>query len=595
MPPLTHQHMQDRIRRVMQARLGYDQLRPGQEAAIQSLLQGRDTLAIMPTGAGKSAIYQVVGLQLSGPVAVISPLIALQRDQLEAIEEHNLGAAASINSHETAGQREEALDDAQQQSVKFLFLAPEQFANDDVLESLRAARPALFVVDEAHCISEWGHDFRPAYLRLGSVIEALGRPLTLALTATAAPPVREEIIERLGMREPRVIVRGFDRPNIWLGVERFRDDHAKLSALTQRASDAEKPGIVYVATRRHAEQVAQGLRDAGMRAAHYHAGMKAAERAETQQRFMDGQNSPDSPDDRESPDGTERQAGEPAGLDIIVATTAFGMGIDKPNVRFVYHYDISDSLDAYYQEIGRAGRDGEPAEAILFYRSADVGLRKFFAGGGQVDLDEIEVVAEAVRAHHEPTNPRELQEETGLSHTKLAAAVGRLEEVGAVTVLANGDVEPTERISRRRELLRAVREAVGQQEDFQQFQRSRIAMMQGYAETLACRRSYLLNYFGEEFSGPCEACDNDLDDSEDGAEASGEISAGACAHTDEHASGPFPLSSRVAHARWGAGSVMRYEDDTIYVLFDSVGYKTLALELVTEQGLLRPISENEDA
>jgi ATP-dependent DNA helicase RecQ len=552
----------------MRSRLGYDSLRPGQEAAIQSLLEGRDTLAIMPTGAGKSAIYQMVGVQLPGPVAVISPLIALQRDQVEMIEEHSLGEAATVNSDEAASRRQEALDEARQRQVKFLFLAPEQFAHDDVLDDLHAAGLSLLVVDEAHCISEWGHDFRPAYLRLGGVIEALGHPLTLALTATATVPVREEIVERLGMREPRVIVRGFDRPNIWLGVERFHEERAKLRALTQRVSEAEKPGIVYVATRRHAEEVAQSLRDAGVSAAHYHAGMKASERSEVYQRFIG-----DAVDVATDAAETQPQ------LDVIVATSAFGMGIDKPNVRFVYHYDITESLDAYYQEIGRAGRDGEPAEAILFYRPENVGLRTFFASGGQVDLDEIEIVAEAARAHHAPLSPRELQNETGLSQSKLTTAIGRLEEVGALSLLPNGEVEPTERISRRR-LQRTVREAVAAQGAFHEFQRSRIAMMQGYAETSACRRAYLLNYFGEEVARPCETCDNDLEarESFDDGERQPEVEASA----------PFPLNSRVTHQRWGSGSVIRYEGDKIYVLFDAVGYKTLALDLVTREGLLRP-------
>ncbi|MDP8951130.1 MAG: RecQ family zinc-binding domain-containing protein, partial [Actinomycetota bacterium] len=446
---------------------------------------------------------------------------------------------------------------------------PEQLANDEAVERLRGARPSLLVADEAHCISEWGHDFRPDYLRLGAAAEALGRPTILALTATASPPVRAEIVERLGrptvlaltatasprvrediiarlgLRNPKVVVWGFDRPNIWLGVQRFKDEEAKKRALLDRVGEADKPGIVYTATRKGTEEIAEGLLKCGLKAVAYHGGMKAGERERVQEAFL----------------------GEEA--EVIVATIAFGMGVDKANVRFVFHYDVSDSVDSYYQEIGRAGRDGEAARAILFYRPEDLGIRRFFAGSGQVDLEQVQRVAEGVEAREGPIDPRTLREETDLSQSKLATALGRLEEAGAVELLPTGEVVRGERY--HDDLGEASAEAARAQEHREQFERSRIEMMRGYAEVRDCRREYLLNYFGEEFDEPCGYCDN--------------CEAGIVVEEDE-GEVPFPLNSRVVHQEWGEGLVQRYEGDKMIVLFDEVGYKTLAVELVKERGLL---------
>ena len=536
----------DRIERTAREVFGYEQLRPGQHEAVDAVLDGRDVLAVMSTGYGKSAIYQIAALLIPGPTVVVSPLLALQRDQVEELDAQAAGGAANVNSLVSEGEREEAFDELRDNQLEFLFLSPEQLSNEEVLAEVAAAGPSLFVVDEAHCISEWGHDFRPDYLKLGAVADALGRPPILALTATASPPVREEITGRLDMRVPEVLVRGFDRPNIWLSVERFHDAGAKRRALIERVADEPKPGIVYSATRRLAEELAAELRDAGVEAIHYHGGMNKTDRLDAQERFMDDK------------------------VEVVVATTAFGMGVDKPNVRFVFHSEPSDSVDSYYQEVGRAGRDGEPARAILFHRVEDLGLRRFFAGGGQVDEEQIRVVAETVREHGSPVPATELREETDLSQSKLTTAVSRLEDVGAVRVLATGEVEPTGVVD---ELEEKVDEAVSEQGDREEFDRSRVQMMGAYADATTCRREFVLTYFGERFEPPCGHCDN--------------CDAGLVVQ-DDAGERPFAEGSRVTHDRWGGGLVQRYEENQVVVLFDSVGYKKLGLEIVAQRGLLAP-------
>ncbi len=533
------------LQEVARTYFGYTFLRAGQEAAIRSVVEGHDTLAVMPTGSGKSAIYQIASLLIPGPTVIVSPLIALQHDQVEAINARRAGTAAVLNSRLGVREREEFFEGLESGDLDFIFLAPEQFANEDVLDHIRAVGPSLFVVDEAHCISEWGHDFRPDYLHLGEVVEVLAHPRVLAMTATAAPPVREEIVERLRMRDARVVVRDFDRPNIWLGVEHFHDEQTKTNALIERVVAAEKPGIVYVATHAHAEAVADELRQAGVRARHYHAGMHGEERTEAYDQFMARE------------------------IDVIVATIAFGMGIDKPDVRFVFHYDVSDSVDSYYQEIGRAGRDDKPARAILFYRQEDLNLQRFLGSSGHLDVRQVVRVARAVDAADGPSDRRNLARDTHLSQAMAAAALTWLEHAGVVGVLPTGEAVATRKHA---DVERAAREAVELQERRRQFEHSRIDMMRAYAEGTNCRREYLLTYFGEEIDDPCGNCDN----------------CDAGRSLPENAQNePFPINSRVTHEKWGAGMVLRYEGDTVVVLFDAVGYKTLDVALVVQQHLLR--------
>jgi ATP-dependent DNA helicase RecQ len=535
------------IEQAAKRHLGYARLRPGQLEAARSVIDGRDTLAVMSTGSGKSAIYQLAGLLLDGPTVVVSPLISLQQDQMEAIGATEGGEAATINSTLTPRQRDEVLDEADEDELEFLLMAPEQLANADVLDQLRDSGISLFVVDEAHCVSQWGHDFRPDYLRIGPAIAALGHPPVLALTATAAPPVRDEILDVLGMEEPAVVVKGFDRPNVRLEVMRFHDGDRKHRALIERVSESSGPGIVYCATKKGAERVARELRDRGVRAEHYHGGLSAKRRAQRQQAFM-----------------------ESGGVDVMVATIAFGMGIDKPDVRFVFHHDVSASVDSYYQEIGRAGRDGERADAVLFYRSQDLGLRRFFASG-RVKDDELQQVAHALLVRREPVRPKELVEQLPISDTKLATAVQHLNQAGFAEVLDDGSV----RASRDRlDLSEAIERAGEAEEHRQAFDRSRVEMMRAYAEADGCRRAFILGYFGEDYEPPCRNCD-------------------VCERAGAeprivHDAAPFDVGQRVRHAEWGSGTIGQVDDDQVTVVFDTVGYKTLDLDLILERSLLGP-------
>ena len=548
-PPVAHASdapstgAPDRVDRLSRDVFGFAALRPGQREAIDALLAGRDTLAVLPTGSGKSAIYQIAAMLIDGPCVIVSPLIALQRDQVAAISELGIAGVAAANSHIGAGARRAAFEGLKDGAVKFLFIAPEQLATPEVVRDIAEAGPTLFVVDEAHCVSAWGHDFRPDYLRLGGVMEALGHPTVLALTATASPPVRDELVGRLGMREPAVVVRGFDRPNIWLDVETFTSEEAKREALVLRAAGELKPGIVYAATRKRAEELTALISEIGLSAGCYHAGMKAGERRQVQDAFVE---------DR---------------LDVVVATTAFGMGIDKPNVRFVLHYDVPDSLDSYYQEVGRAGRDGLRSEAVLYYRQEDLGLRRFFAAGS-VAVPPLRRVAQLLEAvSHGPVDLRELRTVAKLSSSRLSAVLGQLTHAGFVRVDPTGSLELLpDRPSVEVVLELAQREA----ESRKTLDQSRVDMIRAYAESQGCRGRLLLSYFGEQTDTACGHCDC--------CTAGAEV---------EVADGPYPVNARVAHREWGAGQILRYEEDKVVVLFDTVGYKTLSVRAVVERGLLQ--------
>ena len=549
-----------RIRESARSKFGFEKLRPGQADAVEALLQGRDALVIQPTGAGKSAIYQLAGVSLDGPTLIVSPLIALQQDQIESIAELEIAAAAALNSNCSAGARQAAFEALEAGELEFLFLAPEQLARQDTLDELRRHPPSLFVVDEAHCISEWGHDFRPDYLRLAAVIEALGHPPVLAMTATANAPVREEIVRLLGMRDPRLVLTGFERPNIRLEVRRFSSAKEKLAALLDAVEQAEGPGIVYVATRRNAEEVARALEDRGVEALFYHGGMNKGQREPVQRSFMQG----------ETP--------------LIVATNAFGMGVDKPDVRFVYHFDVAESLDAYYQEVGRAGRDGEPADAVLFYRPEDLALQKFLSAEGSFKERDLGQIVTMVGAAGEPVPLPAVAHELGWSERKAARALHQLERGGGLS-LDDEQRSTTNGV----DLDRAVRESLRDQQERRQARHLAVEKMAAYAELESCRREYLLRHFGAEADERCERCDN----CERGEGAARPVqsepaeAAPAAEPPPTAPDRPFGIKSRVEHPSFGRGLVEGYDGERILILFDDIGRKTLSLPMLIEKNLLR--------
>jgi RecQ family ATP-dependent DNA helicase len=350
----------------------FESFRAGQREVVEAVLEGHDTVVVMPTGGGKSLCFQLPALMKEGATIVVSPLIALMKDQVDALHARGL-PATFINSSVDFEEQKARIAGIRQGRYKLVYVAPERFRSAHFVEALKSVNVSLFAVDEAHCVSTWGHDFRPDFLRLKAAIEEIGRPQVVALTATATPHVRADIIEQLGLREPRAFVSGFDRPNLSIKVVHTLKEREKIAHVKSLAAAANGgSGIIYSSTRKSVEQVARRLKDAGLSVVAYHAGMEEAERTRAQDDFMSGR------------------------VQMIVATNAFGMGIDKADIRFVIHYHLPGSIEAYYQEIGRAGRDGLPATCVLLFNYADKRTQDYFIEGSYPPPEIIAKVYEAL-------------------------------------------------------------------------------------------------------------------------------------------------------------------------------------------------------
>ncbi|HET7631086.1 MAG TPA: ATP-dependent DNA helicase RecQ [Gemmatimonadaceae bacterium] len=558
----------DAARRVLKDHFGYEAFRAGQAEAVESVLAGRETVVILPTGGGKSLCYQVPALVLPGLTIVVSPLISLMKDQVDALERRAI-AAAFINSSLSSGGVSDRLAAARNGDLKLLYVAPERFDAATTLTWLRGTSISLLAVDEAHCISEWGHDFRPSYLRLAEVRRALGNPTLMALTATATPHVRQDIIRHLDMGRPRVIVTGFDRTNLSYHVHSTRTDADKDAALVEALRAREGLAIVYASTRKSVERIAAMLNRKRIRALPYHAGLDDEHRRDVQDAFM-----------RED-------------ARAIVATNAFGMGIDKPNVRLVVHHSMPGTLEAYYQEAGRAGRDGEPAECVLLHAFRDRFTHEYFIksaharrevveplydllrrGGartaaldagqlahklrGKVNARDVEAalrLLERVGAWHPATaagrrahvrllaTPQRIRAELGGSDHALELGllrvlwrIGREQLHDGVTVDLDGlppalgapavrlldELQQNQFLEWSRVEARAMAARPGApleafRIDWPTLERrfradmDKLESMQRYAYTKGCRRAFVLRYFGDPAERPhCEACDNCL-------------------------------------------------------------------------------------
>lgn len=463
-------------------RFGIKEFRPGQREILEAVLLGKDVLGILPTGAGKSLCYQIPAALFHAPVLVVSPLIALMQDQQERATEAEI-AAANLNSSLRTSEEREALESIEAGESPLVYLTPERLENPESLELLRESGVSLFVIDEAHCISQWGHDFRPAYLNLRDARGQLGNPPLLALTATATPEVIADILKQLDAPDTMVVNTGIARPNLFFEVLRTVNADAKHQELFRLLQSTDGSVIVYCATVRTCNELWEWLRDSGMDAARYHGKLAARQRESIQTAFMSGE------------------------CRVIVATKAFGLGIDKPDIRLVVHYQFPDSLESYYQEAGRAGRDGELAKATLLYQLEDRRVQSFFLGGKYPGRDQSQQVFNALSSvaatRGTGITTRDIVEATQLPQRKVQVVVAQLVGAGI--------------ISRKGRFFRKLRDFANPQEldDFlRQYEkrgqndRERLDTIMRYAQTTRCRVRFMKEYFGETVEADCEHCDN---------------------------------------------------------------------------------------
>jgi len=548
------------IRRLLQNVFGIEHLRDGQQRVIDSVLDGKDTLAIMPTGSGKSLCYQIPARILSGMTVVVSPLISLMKDQLEKLEELGI-RAEQVNSSLSADEERAALAAIHEARCEIVFCTPERLCMPEFVDVLKAVNIALVVVDEAHCISQWGHDFRPAYLEMAGAIDALGRPPVLALTATATEDVVDDIGRQLNRPRMNVINTGIYRPNLQYAVVQVTNPDEKLQEALRLVRETKGTGIVYAATVKAAEEMHQVLQDAGESVTLYHGKLAASERRANQDAFM----------------SDERR--------VMVATNAFGMGIDKPDTRFVIHLQIPANLEAYYQESGRAGRDGHDASCTLLFLQDDKRVQQFFLVKHYPTADEIRAVYDAVRdlAENETATPERVEDVAGDlagPHVKVCLKLlkdAKLLRQNRKLAYLPGSAQPSDK------LFAALAEVYRQK---QERDKEALEQMVSYAVSGFCRWKLLLDYFGDEVEGfeKCCRCDNCLNPPAAVLTDDIEIRDDEFDREPDADAPPAPafdVGARVTVPKYGEGIVLSAAGDQIHIEFPDGEQRAFVADYVT--------------